>query len=202
MEFWVSQIIGILTAVVVLIMMQMKNIRIMLILDIVCNLMGGLSYIFLDGFSGSAVYFVAMLQAGVYCIFRFKNIEPPKWLTYVCCVAFVACSLTTYQKPQDIIAAVAALTCALALVQAKPSMYRVLMFANGILWMFYDVSVGAYGMILSHALTSGSALICMIRLDFKKKKDAKNNKVTKKRRKKHWKKKNKNKANKENKNVK
>ena len=62
----------------------------------------------------------------------------------------------------------AAVTCALALSQEKPSVYRIFMLANGLIWVVYDVSVGAYTMIISHAVTAASALIGIIRLDIKK----------------------------------
>jgi len=53
-------------------------------------------------------------------------------------------------------------------------MYRLIMLTNGILWSFYDMSVGAWTMIISHLITSASAMVGMIRLDFKKNKEGKN----------------------------
>ena len=54
------------------------------------------------------------------------------------------------------------------MAQEKSSNYRVFMVLNGVLWSIYDVSVGAYTMILSHAVTAISATIGIIRLDLKK----------------------------------
>ena len=56
----------------------------------------------------------------------------------------------------------------LSIAQKKPSGYRIFMLLNGIIWMVYDVSVSAYTMILSHVVTTLSALIGIIRLDIKK----------------------------------
>ena len=77
------------------------------------------------------------------------------------------CSVTTYKTPFDIFSAVAAVTCALALSQEKASVYRLFMLANGFIWIIYDVSAGAYTMIISHAVTALSALVGIIRLDIK-----------------------------------
>ena len=40
---------------------------------------------------------------------------------------------------------------------------------NGAVWIIYDVSVGAYTMIITHIITVLSALIGIIRFDIKKK---------------------------------
>ena len=119
--------------------------------------------------TGGAVYAAAIIQSAVYFVFRTKGKEPPKWLAVFFVLLFVGCSANTYSRPEDIIACVAALTCALSLVQERPFIFRSLMFVNGILWCFYDVTVAAYTMIISHLITSASAMIGMIRLDFKKK---------------------------------
>ncbi len=165
----ISQIIGILTSATVIVIMQMKNIKTILLLGVVCNTLGGLSLLFAGGISGGAVYAAAIIQSAVYFVFRTKGKEPPKWLAVFFVLLFVGCSASTYSRPEDIIACVAALTCALSLVQERPFIFRSLMFVNGILWCFYDVSVAAYTMIISHLITSASAMIGMIRLDFKKK---------------------------------
>lgn len=69
----------------------------------------------------------------------------------------------------DLIAAAAALTCAFSLIQEKPSFYRIFMLANGVIWMVYDVNVGAYAMIVSHLATALSAGVGIVRLDLKNK---------------------------------
>ena len=69
------------------------------------------------------------------------------------------------------ISALAALTCALGLIQEKPAAYRAIMLANGLIWSVYDLNVGAYTMILSQAATEISALIGIIRIDLKREKN-------------------------------
>lgn len=171
MDFWISQILGILVSVSVLVSTQLRDIKAILVSQIVCNLLGGLSYIFVDGFSGSAVYFAAVLQSIVYFVLRVKDVKPPKWLALVFLAVFLGCSISTYKAPQDIFAMVAAVICTVSLAQEKPSVYRLLMFSNGLLWGVYDVIVGAYAMIISHAFTSASAAVGIVRLDIKRKND-------------------------------
>ena len=120
--------------------------------------------------SGCGIYIVALVQSIVFYVFRRKEKDAaPMWLVFVFVAAFLGCSVATYQKPEDIFSAVAALTCALSIAQKKPSGYRIFMLLNGIIWMIYDVSVSAYTMILSHIVTTLSAVVGIIRLDIKKK---------------------------------
>lgn len=81
---------------------------------------------------------------------------------------FIGCATATYRNAFDIISGIAALTCAFAIAQEESSGYRLFMLANGLLWSVYDVSVGAYTMIISHFVTALSAIIGIIRFDLKK----------------------------------
>lgn len=171
MNFLFSQICGLIVAVSAIVSMQLKSIQWTLACLLVCNGVGAVSYILLGGFSGCGIYLVALAQTVVYFIFRVKNKTAPRALAVVFILAYAACSLSTYQTPIDILSALAALTCALGLIQEKPAAYRAIMLANGLIWSVYDLNVGAYTMILSHAATVISALIGIIRIDLKREKN-------------------------------
>lgn len=166
--FVFSQICGLIVSLAAILSMQLKNIRWILVCLLICNGVGALSYILLGGLSGCGIYLVALLQAVIYYFFRVKDKKAPIVLSAVFLVAFLVCSLTTYKSPVDLISALAALTCALSLMQEKPSLYRVFMLFNGAIWMIYDISVGAYTMVISHIATTLSAGIGIVRLDLKK----------------------------------
>ncbi len=166
--FVFSQICGLIVSAAAIISMQLKNIRWILVCQLICNGVGALSYILLGGLSGCGIYLVALLQAVIYYLFRAKNKKAPMVLSIAFLCAFLLCSLATYKSPVDLISALAALSCALSLMQEKPSLYRVFMLFNGAIWMIYDVSVGAYTMVISHIATTLSAAVGIIRLDLKK----------------------------------
>ena len=169
MEFIFSQICGFIVSVAAIASMQFKSIKWTLACLVLCNGLGALSYILLDGFSGCAIYLVAFVQAMVYFFFRSKHKKAPIIIAIIFVLAYIICSVTTYKSSIDLIAGLAALTCALSLIQEKPSIYRMLMLANGILWVVYDVNMCAYTMIISHVATALSAAVGIIRLDLKKK---------------------------------
>ena len=134
MDFLFSQICGLIVAVSAIVSMQLKSIQWTLACLLVCNGVGAVSYILLGGFSGCGIYLVALAQTVVYFIFRVKDKKAPRILAAVFVLAYIICSFSTYKTPVDILAAMAALTCALGLVQEKPAAYRAIMLANGLLW--------------------------------------------------------------------
>jgi len=169
MNFIISQILGMIVSVAAIASMQMKGVVPVLVCQLVCNTLGAVSYILVGGLSGCGIYFVALLQTIIYFVIRQKEKNAPAYLAIIFVFAFLSCSVTTYQSPYDIFSAVAAVTCALALSQEKASAYRLFMLANGLIWVVYDVSVGAYTMIISHAVTAVSALVGIVRLDMGRK---------------------------------
>ena len=171
MDFIFSQICGLIVSVAAIVSMQLKNVKWILVCQLICNGIGALSYILLDGLSGCGIYLVALLQSIVFYIYRQgEEKDTPPWMVFIFIFSFIGCSIATYKTPTDIISAIAAMTCALSIAQKKPSGYRIFMLLNGIIWMVYDVSVCAYTMILSHIATTLSAMVGIIRLDIKKEK--------------------------------
>lgn len=167
MEFVISQILGVFVSIAAIISMQLKNVKSILVCQLICNALGAFSYIYVGGFSGCGIYFVALFQTVLYYYLRKREINTSNILTAFFVLAYLFCSITTYKGYEDVFSAVAAVTCALALSQNKAFMYRLFMLFNGCIWSVYDISVGAYTMIISHAVTALSAFVGMIRLDYK-----------------------------------
>ena len=167
MGFWISQISGLIVSVAAITSMQLSNISHILFCQLICNGVGALSYIAVGGLSGCGIYLVALAQVIVYYILRKKCAKVPTWIAVSFIFLYIVCSLAAYENPVDLISGLAALTCALSLVQEKPGNYRLFMLLNGIIWIVYDFGVDAYTMIISHIATALFAGIGIIRLDLK-----------------------------------
>ena len=168
-DFIISQILGGIVSVAAMLSMQFKKLKFILICQLVCNVVGSVSYLLLDGgLSGFGIYIIALAQTIVFFVIRNSERSAPSYLGYVFAFAFLICSISTYSNYNDLFSLAAAQTCAFALSQEKSSNYRLLMLLNGFIWILYDVNVQAYTMIVSHAITAVSALIGIIRLDIKK----------------------------------
>ena len=173
MEFYLSQIIGIFVFLSAIASMQFKNIVAVLVSQLICNGLGALNFILLGSYSGCGICIVALVQSIVYFLIRYRNKKAPTGVAVFFIFMFLLCSVVTYKTPTDLISGAAAMTCAFSLIQKNSTYYRVFMLANGLIWMVYDVNIGAYSMILSHAATFISAGIGMLRLDLKKTKNLK-----------------------------
>ena len=172
MAYIISQIIGVLVCIFVVISLQTKNIKFAMLCQLICNGLGTASYFLLDGgLSGCGIYLVATLQSLLFFILRTKEKEEPRWIYPIIFAAYLGCSLLTFKGPLDIVPMIAALLCALALIQKKPFLYRTILLLNGIVWVIYDVFLPevAYSMLVTHVIVALSALVGIIRLDILKK---------------------------------
>lgn len=169
MPYILSQIFGFLVFLFVFASAQTKNMKDALLCQIGCNGFGMLSYVLLGGFSGCGIYLIATVQSAIFFFIRRSGKEEPKWLNPVIIVAYMACSVATLKGWLDLVPMLAAVLCAIGLAQKKPKNYRIVLLLNGVIWLIYDVFVGAYTMLASHIITVGSALLGIIRLDILKK---------------------------------
>lgn len=169
MPYILSQFFGFLVFLFVFASAQTKNMKDALLCQIGCNGFGMLSYVLLGGFSGCGIYLIATVQSAIFFFIRRSGKEEPKWLNPVIIVAYMACSVATLKGWLDLVPMLAAVLCAIGLAQKKPKNYRIVLLLNGIIWLIYDVFVGAYTMLASHIITVGSALLGIIRLDILKK---------------------------------
>ncbi len=172
MEYIISQIIGIVVCVFAVASLQLKDIKNAMLCQVICNGLGTVSYLLLDGgLSGCGIYLVATLQSLVFFLLRKYEKEEPRWLYPIIFAAYIGCSLLTLKAPLDVVPMVAALLCALALIQKKPFLYRAILLLNGLVWIIYDIFLPeiTYSMLITHAIVAFSALLGIIRIDILKK---------------------------------
>lgn len=176
-----SMICGIISVITVAGSMLFKNIRTVLIINFLCNIAGAMPYMVKGEFSACGLYFVAAAQCAVFLGYRFLKKEPPKYFTGVFAAMFILVSVLAFKKPLDILAMLAAVTCALALSQKTSTGYRVIMVINGVLWLVFDILSKTYDMLPAHIITAAVALIGIARLDLGigTKKNAKNDEKSK-----------------------
>ncbi len=168
MTFDAAFFLGLITSLMVLISFQLKDMRYVLMCQIISNGTCAVGYLLAptSGLSGFAIFAVAILQCIVFFILRHKGVNEPKFAAYVFAAGYLACSLLTYKSPLDVFSAVAAQTCAFGLAQKSASFYRLLLLFNGILWLIYDLLLpAAITITLTHVITIASSFIGIVRLD-------------------------------------
>ncbi len=168
--FIAAQLVGILTAVVSIIIVQFKKIRWILVGEVFSNLLIAVSYALVGGWSGASLCFAASIHTITAYFFSKSDKRYPIILTVLFEAVYIACSVFSYKGIDDALSCVAALLFGLAIVQKNASKYRILMLINSILWIIYDISTGALTNIFTHGFLTVSILFAMLRLDLKKKK--------------------------------
>ena len=163
--FWIAQSISIVTTVIAILCVQLKNMNWILVCQITANFLAGTTYLFLDGKSGLGISIIAVLQTIVMFLYSKKN-KTPHWLVTVAfCVSYFGYSLIVYQNIFDLLPAAAAVFFALSVAQKKPSNYRIFAAINPLFWIAYDIPTQAYVYILMHSGIFISAIVGIVRLD-------------------------------------
>ena len=139
--------------------------------QILANGFSGLSYGLLGSLSGAWVRILAAVHSVlISCVRKLDAERSKKWIlviSIVFAVAYVVGSAVTYIRWPDAISCICALLFVLTVAQEDASKMRNVMLVSMSLWVFFDISVGAYTSIITHASTIVSIISAKLRLDKK-----------------------------------
>ena len=172
--FYIAQVIGALTTVTVIAAAQMKEMKHIIFMQILANLMVAVSSAMLGGLSGAWICAVAAVQTVVLYLLDKKGIsaKTKSWLLIAFAAMYVGGTVLVYQGWGDIISCTGALLYLLSIVQKEAKIYRRYIGVNSLLWLIYDITILAFGNMLTHGFELVSVIVGMIRLDFKKQETA------------------------------
>ena len=168
MEFYLAQGISVLTGIVAVVMMQFKDMRKILIGQILANLLTASTYFLLGGFSGAGICLIAIVQTVTMFLYNLKNRPPHRAVSVLFILLYLACSAFYYKSPVDLFSAMAAICYAFSVVQTKSSLSRLWYLFNPLCWLIYDLFTRAYGNLILHVVVFSSTLIAIFRNDRKK----------------------------------
>ena len=165
MNFYIAQGISILTGVVAVVMMQFKDMKRILLGQILANLLTASTYFLLDGFSGAGICLIAIVQTVTMILYNVKKVSPHKTVIAVFIALYIACSAYYYQSPVDVFSGLAAVCFAFSVVQTKSSASRLWYLFNPLCWLIYDLFTRAYGNFVLHVVIFFSTLFAIFRQD-------------------------------------
>lgn len=169
--FLLAQIFGIFSTFAAILCVQARTARGVLLGQILANGFSGLSYGLLGSLSGAWVCILAAVHSVLITFIRKLDESRKKKLillvSVVFAVAYVVGSVVTFTRWPDAISCVCALLFVLTIAQEDASKMRNVMLISMSLWVFFDISVGAYTNIITHASTIVSIITAKIRLDKK-----------------------------------
>ncbi len=165
--FIISQLLGFIVLVVSVVGLQFKKMEWIAVTGFVGNGLNSVSYVLLNGISGSYISIVAAIQAVFAFVYAKKDKTGPKWT--VCCfmAVYILLSLFTYKSISDILPGIGVIMYCLAIMQKESSNYRKYMLVNASVWIVYNIVVSAYVMIIAQVMSLISVIIGMIRYDTK-----------------------------------
>ena len=164
----VSLVISVFVGIIAIVLKQMKEMKHILILEVVINALASLTYIFGGGLAGGIVSGIAVLNAIIMLIYYLCNKKAPMALTVVFIAIYVASSIVTLIAKNDfmeLLPATAAFCYSVSMMQRKPSAYRLWSLFNPILWVVYDIYSESYIMSIVHFGIAVSTFSAMLRLD-------------------------------------
>lgn len=169
--FLIAQIFGIFSTFAAILCVQARTAGGVLLGQILANGFSGLSYGLLGSLSGAWVCILASVHSVLISFIRKLDESRRNKLillvSVVFSIAYVVGSVVTFTRWPDAISCVCALLFVLTIAQEDASKMRNVMLVSMSLWVFFDISVGAYTNIITHASTIVSIITAKIRLDKK-----------------------------------
>lgn len=169
--FFIAQLFGIFSTIAAILCVQARTAGGVLLGQILANGFSGISYGLLGSLSGAWVCILAAVHSVLISFIRKLDASArKKWIlviSVVFAIAYVAGSLITYTRWPDAISCVCALLFVVTIAQEDASKMRNVMLLSMSLWVLFDISVGAYTNIITHASTILSIITAKLRLDKK-----------------------------------
>lgn len=168
MNFYIAQLIGVVVAVIAIISVQFKNLRTILVSQIIVNILAALNYALLGGFSGAGVNILAIIQTIWIYFYTRKGKKFSLPAGVLCMAAYLLISIISFSGFPTILSCTAALLYALSVMQSSAKKYRFFCLFNSIVWIGYDIYTCAYTTIFTHGFLVISILIAIYRRDRRK----------------------------------
>ena len=173
LAFFIAQGISVVTGILAIAAMQLKNMKLVLTLQILINILASSNYLLLGGGAGALVSLLAVVCSVVMFFYNKKGVKPHLTVAIAFIAAYLACSvynIIIVQNFMEIFPALAAVCFVISLVQTRTSSYRVWGALNPMFWLPYDFYTSSYVMSLVHLGILVSSLVGMLRLDRKRRK--------------------------------
>ncbi len=169
MEFIVDHIdyiIAVFTTIFTVAGMQFRNMRVILVSQLIANSLLATQCIIGGTSSAGAIVFLSIAQTVVSFVYNSCGKRFPVPLTISFMAGFTAITIIFFSTPFDILTLIAAWFFAICIVQEHSYICRFCAFSNTCLWLIYDAFVMPSGLI-NHTVVGILIFATIIRLDRK-----------------------------------
>ena len=168
----IAQIIGLLVLPSALVVQSFKNMRLILIGELVLNLMVTVNLLLLGEMAGAVQCVAAAMHTVLLYAVRHRARSFSAGVTVAFSVLYVLLGLWTYTGPVDLLPMLSSLFFSAAVMQTRPWAYRLGKNLNASANLAYDLLVGAWGLSLTHGVLLLGGLLLSWRLDVRNKRGA------------------------------
>jgi len=171
MENLIVRAVGSLTIVITVGCMQLKQVRHILLGEIVCNLLVAFNCMAQGGITGA--FDCGMAAVLVILIYKLneKDKTNKQIMKIGTSVLYVAANVIVlvgvYQTWIDIIPCLTACLFVLKIIQNRADKIRMINVLILVLWIYYDYRIESYSNLITHLLSLTSVVIAILRLDSK-----------------------------------
>lgn len=161
----IATVIGVFTTLAAVSGMQFRNMKYILVSQLISNSLLIVQYLLQGTISGGGVVILAVAQVAIGYTFTRLSKPFPLYLTLAFILGYIIISALSYSIIFDIASCIAACLFAVSMVQRNSAVCRVLTLFSIGLWLVYDFGTGAYSAVLTHAVIIILTLVAVIRLD-------------------------------------
>ena len=198
--FIIAQIVGVINTVLAVVIGQVRKKRTALIIMTLMNVLMLVSELLLKAWTAAVLCAVAAVVSLIVFFIREKGERVPGWFIALSALLFAGSTLLSFPGASgllggktdlagfaagvrelgalrvcgELLPVIGSMTCLWGIAAPKPSVYRVAMLLNGVIWLLHDLYVMNYGIAITHILQIGSYIVGIIRLDFLKRGEKKN----------------------------
>lgn len=169
MNFWITQIIGLLGLLFIIISFQKDKKSFTLINHIFGSLSFVIHFILLNAWTGAAVNIVSAGRAYVFHIKESNKLLNKRIIMYLFILFFWIAGYLTWQSYLSLLPVISLTITSFALWSKKTKHMRLLFLAGRPTWIIYNFLVGSYAGLLTEAFIVTSLGIAIIRFDVLKK---------------------------------
>lgn len=164
-----AQIFGLIASVCIIIAMQIKEKKGILTLLILGNGFFVINFLLIGAYAGAVVCSIATIETVISYLYDNKKRKLPGIILVIFLVTSLIASLSQYKSLYDIIPIICAVLYPIVISQKKESNIRKISLVTAVLWITYDLMVGAYTAIIADLFCTVSTMVAIARYDLKRK---------------------------------
>ena len=124
----------------------------------------GLQYLLLGGYTGALLNFVGSVRNILFAELVKRGKSTIFWRVFFSAV-FTAAAIFTWKGVPSVVFCVGKITTTFVYGSKNMTFVRIMTVVTSVMWIVYNLSIGAYEAIVSDSLTILSALIAIVRID-------------------------------------